>query len=234
MQSSRTAHVHQHSVPTSRRPPRSHQASCDHDDMLRQLLHNVEKLSDKYEEINKKVDTIMNWMRPSQHLDKDYSFRADRVFGTEVNNHEEVEREMEEVDSMRETGIGKFKGRCTVMETVARGIESEIETGEIEREAIEKNIEREAVAESIERETKAGGAVIDTIAGSIEREMDVVNIEARSNERTRMYAKLVSSPYTTGAKWRRHVDSTHIDPFRDVDLVKKRQFSKWHPSLGDG
>ncbi|XP_022875539.1 uncharacterized protein LOC111393977 [Olea europaea var. sylvestris] len=86
MQSSGTARVHQHSIPTSRRPPCSHRASCDHDDMLRQLLHNVEKLSDKYEEINKKFDTIMNWMRPSQHLDKDYSFGVDGVFGTEGDN----------------------------------------------------------------------------------------------------------------------------------------------------
>ncbi|CAA3016027.1 Hypothetical predicted protein [Olea europaea subsp. europaea] len=167
----------------------------------------------------------MNWMRPRQHLDRDYSFGAhgvfgtNRVFGTEVNNHEEVEREMEG-GTMRETRVGEFERGCTVMETVARGIER--------------------------------GAVIDTVAGSIEREMDVVDIEEGSNERTRMYAKvfthkrknlgktyhqndalmedkrlkkvskLVSSPYTTGAKWRRHVDSMRVDPFRDVDPVKKK------------
>ncbi|CAA2963728.1 Hypothetical predicted protein [Olea europaea subsp. europaea] len=121
--------------------------------MLRQLLHHVEKLSDKYEEINKKVDTMMNWIRPSQHLDKDYSFRADGVFGTKRDNHEEVEREIEEGDAMRETGIGEaveeVEGGCTMMETVARGIESEAETGEIMREAIAKNIESEVVAGSI-------------------------------------------------------------------------------------
>ncbi|CAA3016029.1 Hypothetical predicted protein [Olea europaea subsp. europaea] len=171
---------------------------------------------------------------------------------------------MEEGDTMRETRVGKFEGGCTVMEIVARGIESEAEIREIGREAIEKNIERKAIAESIERETEVGVAVIDTVARSIEREMDVVDIEEGSNERTRMYAKvftrkrknlgktyhqndalmedkrlkkaskLVSSPYTTGAKWRRHVDSTRVDPFRDVDPVKKKQFSKWHSSLGDG
>ncbi|CAA3013936.1 Hypothetical predicted protein [Olea europaea subsp. europaea] len=162
-----TARVHQRSVPTSRRPPHNHRAFCDHDDMLRQLLYHVEKLSDKYEEINKKVDTIMNWIRPSQHLDRDYSFGANGVFGTEGDNHEEVEREMEEGDTIRETGVGRvvgeFEGGCTVMETVARGIESEAKTGEIRREAIAKNIENEAVAGSIEREPEGGGAMIDTI-----------------------------------------------------------------------
>ncbi|CAA3008085.1 Hypothetical predicted protein [Olea europaea subsp. europaea] len=190
MQSSGIARVHQRSIPKSRRSPRSHRSSCDHDDMLRQLLHNVEKLSDKYEEINKKVDTIMNWMRPSQHLDKDYSFGADGVFGTEGDNHEEVERKMEEGDTMRETGVGEFERGCTVMETVARGIESKAETWEIGSEAIEKNIKGKAVVESIKWETEARGVVIDTTTRNIEREMDVVDIEKGSNERTRMYAKV--------------------------------------------
>ncbi|CAA3029013.1 Hypothetical predicted protein [Olea europaea subsp. europaea] len=140
---------------------------------------------------------------------------------------------MEEGDTMRETRVGEFEGGRTVMETVVRGIESEAEIGEIGREAIEKNIEREVIVESIERETKARGVVIDTVAGSIEREMDVVDIE-EGNKRLKKASKLVSSPYTTGAKWRRHVDSTRVDPFRDVDPVKRKQFSKWHSNLGDG
>ncbi|XP_022876776.1 uncharacterized protein LOC111394972 [Olea europaea var. sylvestris] len=176
-------------------------------------------------------------MRPSQHLDRDYSFGANGVFGTEGDNHEKIKREINEGDTMREIGTGdavrKFDGGRTVMETVARGIEIEVETGEIKREVIVKNIESEAVAGSIERETKTGGAVIDTIAKNIEREMDVVDIENGSNERIRMYtkvfthkrkildktyhqidalirdkrlkkaSKLVSSPYMTGAKWSR-------------------------------
>ncbi|CAA2989673.1 Hypothetical predicted protein [Olea europaea subsp. europaea] len=189
-----TACVHQCSVPTSRRRVPSHRAFCNHDYTLKQLLHHVEKLSDKYEEINKKVNTIMNWMRPSQHLDKDYSFGDDRMFGTEGDNYEEVEREMEEEDTMRETGVGKttgeFEGGCTVMEKVARGIENEAETWEIGREKIAKNIEIEAIAGSIEREIEERGTVIDTIARNIKREMDVVDIEEGSNERTRMYDKV--------------------------------------------
>ncbi|CAA2981207.1 Hypothetical predicted protein, partial [Olea europaea subsp. europaea] len=81
--SSGIVRVHQPSIPTSRRPPRNRRASCDHDDMLRQLLYHVERLSDKYEEINRKVDTIMDWMRSSQYLNINHSFRANEVFGTE-------------------------------------------------------------------------------------------------------------------------------------------------------
>ncbi|CAA2964585.1 Hypothetical predicted protein [Olea europaea subsp. europaea] len=218
----RSARVQQHTVPTSRRPSRSRRAFRDHGDMLKQLLHHVERLSDKYEEINRKVDTIMNWMRPSQHLNREHSFEVDGVFEIEGNNHEEVESEMDGGDIMEENGawdaVGEFEARSAVMETLVGGIESEAEMREIGKEA---------VAGGIEMEVEAVGAVIETVLGNIEREMDVVDNDVRINERTRMYTK------TTGAKWRRHVDSMSVDLFRDVDPVKKKHLSKWHSNLGD-
>ncbi|KAK6157831.1 hypothetical protein DH2020_012079 [Rehmannia glutinosa] len=54
------------------------------------------------------------------------------------------------------------------------------------------------------------------------------------DKRIKKASKLVSSPYTTGAKWRRHVDNTKVDLFRDVDQVKKKHFFKWYSSLEDG
>lgn len=78
--------------------------------MLRQLLHHVERLSNKYEEINRKVDTIINWMRPSQHLDRGQSFGNYGVFGIEGDNHEEVEKEVDVGNTMGETGTGDTVG----------------------------------------------------------------------------------------------------------------------------
>ncbi|CAA2968025.1 ubiquitin-like-specific protease 1A [Olea europaea subsp. europaea] len=152
--------------------------------MLKQLLHHVERLSDKYEVINRKVDTIMTWMRPSQHLNREHSFGVDGVFETKGNNHEEVEREIDGGDIMEENGawdaVGEFAAQSAVMETVAGGIESEAETREIGREA---------VAGGIEIEAEAAGAEIETVLGNIEREMDVVDNDVGINERTRMYTK---------------------------------------------
>ncbi|CAA2988095.1 Hypothetical predicted protein [Olea europaea subsp. europaea] len=198
-------------------------------------------------------------MRSSQHLNREHSFGVDGVFEIEGNNHEEVEREIDGGDIMEENGawdaVREFEARSAVMETVAGGIESEAKMREIGREA---------VAGGIEMEAEAAGAVIETVLGNIEREMDAVDNDVGIDERTRMYtkvftrkkrnsdrtyqqtdilmrdkrlkkaSKLVSSPYTTGAKWRRHVDSMSVDLFRDVDQIKKKHFSKWHSSLGDG
>ncbi|KAK6135334.1 hypothetical protein DH2020_030922 [Rehmannia glutinosa] len=73
------------SISHSRRSPYRHQASCNHDDILRQLLLNMEML-------NRKVDTIMNRMRPNQHLGRDHSFGVHGVSETEYDNVEEVGR----------------------------------------------------------------------------------------------------------------------------------------------
>ncbi|CAA3031309.1 Hypothetical predicted protein [Olea europaea subsp. europaea] len=99
----------------------------------------------------------MNWMRPSQYFDRDHSFTNDRVFGTEGDNHEKVENEVEEFEVgnvVRETVVGALRwglrweiGR----ETIVKGNEREARTRE-EAETLE--IERERVARSIERRLK--------------------------------------------------------------------------------
>ncbi|KAL2501358.1 hypothetical protein Fot_35206 [Forsythia ovata] len=43
----------------------------------------------------------------------------------------------------------------------------------------------------------------------------------------------VSSPYTTEGRWRKYIDATVVDLFRDVDPVKDKEFSKWFDQLGD-
>ncbi|CAA2965058.1 Hypothetical predicted protein [Olea europaea subsp. europaea] len=137
-------------------------------------------------------------MRLSQHLDRGQSFGNYGVFTIEGDNHEEIEKEVDVGNTMGETGTGDIVGEFwagefevgdAIIETVVRGIEMEVEIGEIGRKAAVGSNEREART------------------GNIEREMDVV--EAMTNERTMMYAK-------------------------DVDPIRKKQFSKWYSSLGDG
>ncbi|CAA2961797.1 Hypothetical predicted protein, partial [Olea europaea subsp. europaea] len=68
-------------------------------------------------EINRKVDTIINWMRPSQHLDRDHSFRNDGVFVTDGDNREEVKMEMEVEDTMGVMGTGDAVGEFGAKDT---------------------------------------------------------------------------------------------------------------------
>ncbi|KAL2549690.1 hypothetical protein Fot_11232 [Forsythia ovata] len=82
--------IRQHSLSTSR--PYKRQTSCDHDDLLRQLLQHVQKLLSQYEELNKKVDNIMEWTRPRLHLETDYT----KVYiGTEGDDRGKVGTKME-------------------------------------------------------------------------------------------------------------------------------------------
>ncbi|KAL2528335.1 caffeoylshikimate esterase [Forsythia ovata] len=77
---SRTARRCQPSPTTNQRSPRSHQLSCDHDDLLNQLLHKVERLTHQYEELNIKVDAT------HLHLERDdmqnyKGIHSDEVYG---------------------------------------------------------------------------------------------------------------------------------------------------------
>ncbi|CAI9769642.1 unnamed protein product [Fraxinus pennsylvanica] len=203
VQSSGTTCVHQSSLPTNRKPPRNRQTSCNHDDMLRELLCYMERLSDKYEEINRKVDTIMNWMRPSQHLDTNHLFGADGVIETEGNNHGTVARSIErkiEAGKEAETGEIGREAMSAVMETVVRDNDGEAEIGEIGRVAIIWSIEREieaggavmkTVVGDIEWKAETGEIGIGTVAENIERETNVVDIDVGTNVGIVMYTRFL-------------------------------------------
>ncbi|CAI9772424.1 unnamed protein product [Fraxinus pennsylvanica] len=165
----------------------------------------------------------------------------------------------EAMSVVMETVVGNNNGELVILE-----IGREAVTGCIEREIEAGGAVMETVVGGIEWEAETREIEMEIVVGNIERETNVVDIDVRTNVGTEMYtkvftrkkinlnktyqqtdalmrdkrlrkaSKLVSSPYTTRAKWKRHVDNTNVDIFWDVDLVKKKYFSKWHSGLGDG
>ncbi|CAA2985808.1 Hypothetical predicted protein [Olea europaea subsp. europaea] len=94
-----------------------------------------------------------------------------------------------------ETGVGKavgeFEGGCTVMETWQGALRVRLRHGRLGGRQLLRTFRVSQVQGAL-RGDSSRGAVIDTIARNIEREMDVVDIEEGSNKTTRMYAKDLS------------------------------------------